>query len=429
MRLAMSGQQDPISVTTLLSDNAPRLTDWDQWFPYLAGLALLSLFTPLFLNTALALLLIGIMMCTNFWISYGVVQNRIEPYVDAIRCLAKVVGQAEELGGYLTRQAPETAALFPEARVTASKDVRKLKWGVPLVFAEAAYSGDLLEMAMGYLNAIFLVEARAYNRVVATVTRHREEILGLFTFVGEIDALLSVASFRDSLEQYCEPTFWPGAKPLRIREARHILVDDPVPNSIEIGNANPFVTGANMSGKTTFLKTIALNAVLAQSIYTCLAAEYAGGLYRIISSIDIRDDLKAHKSYYYAELERMHAIIESVSRGEPLLCTVDELLRGTNANERQAASRAILESLHAPNVVALISSHDTELVASLDGAYMGYHFDAEVSKSGLTFDYRLQTGHATTGNAIALMAQMGFPQALIDRAYAGLPRGEEDGTC
>jgi DNA mismatch repair ATPase MutS len=195
-----------------------------------------------------------------------------------------------------------------------------------------------------------------------------------------------------------------------------------VPNSITLApRRGVLITGSNMSGKSTCLRTIGVTAVMAQTLHTCLAVEYAAPVFNVRSSIGRSDDLVSGKSYYIAEVESLLALVEASAGPAPHLFLLDELFRGTNAVERIAAGRAVLlelvsdakrPSLH----VVLAATHDGELVNLLPGSYSAVHFGDAVGADGLAFDYQLRPGPATTRNAIALLRIHGASEDLIRRA-------------
>ena len=201
-----------------------------------------------------------------------------------------------------------------------------------------------------------------------------------------------------------------------MENAYHPLIEQPVKNSIS-AQKGVLLTGSNASGKSTFLKTVAVNAILAQTIHTCLADSYRGALYRIMSSMALRDDLEGGDSYYIVEIKSLKRILnQTAEEGQPVLCFVDEVLRGTNTVERIAASTQILKSLAGREVVCFAATHDIELTHLLEEYYDNYHFEEEIIEGDVHFNYQLKTGRATTRNAIRLLGVMGYEEKLIQEA-------------
>jgi DNA mismatch repair ATPase MutS len=177
-----------------------------------------------------------------------------------------------------------------------------------------------------------------------------------------------------------------------------------------------------MSGKSTFLRTVGVNAVLAQTIHTCLAGQYRAPVFHVRSYIGRADDLLAGKSYYIVEVEALLELVRASGDTAPHLFLLDELFRGTNAVERIAAGEAVLgELLQARKDasklhIVLAATHDGELVDLVSGTFEAYHFGDSVGPDGLMFDHRLQHGPATTRNAVALLRLHGAPETLLARA-------------
>ncbi len=175
-----------------------------------------------------------------------------------------------------------------------------------------------------------------------------------------------------------------------------------------------------MAGKSTFLRTLGLNALLAQSIYTCLADRYTAGYLYPATSINKMDDIGENKSLYYAEAERLRDIITPAYTLAPGLCLVDELLAGTNYGERLAASLAILNYLKGKNALTVVATHDLDLADRLQGTYLCYHFSDSIDKNNLQFDYTLKPGIAATSNAIKLLEYLGYPGEIVREAQENL---------
>ncbi len=172
-----------------------------------------------------------------------------------------------------------------------------------------------------------------------------------------------------------------------------------------------------MSGKTTFIRTVGVNVVLAQTIHTCLATAYQSPMLRVRSCIGRSDDLMAGKSYYLVEVEAVLAMVAASAHEAQHLFLFDELFRGTNTVERIAAGEAVLaELLRDRRHLVIAATHDGELVDLLKDTYAARHFGDELGTGGLEFTYRMMEGPATTRNAIALLRLHGAPEALVTRA-------------
>lgn len=196
----------------------------------------------------------------------------------------------------------------------------------------------------------------------------------------------------------------------------HPLIKEPVKNDMYT-NASVLITGSNASGKSTFLKTMAVNSILAQTIHTCLAKHYKSALFRIASSMSLRDDVQGGDSYYMVEIKAIKRILDLCKEeGAPVLCFVDEVLRGTNTVERIAASSQILLSLSGNNCMCFAATHDIELTHLLEEIYRNYHFTEEIQKDDISFTYKIIEGRAASRNAIRLLGIMGYDSSIIQKA-------------
>jgi len=279
-------------------------------------------------------------------------------------------------------------------------------------------SSGMRDLLYDYVNMAFLLELRAYRRILVRLPATRPLLREVFLSLGELDALRGVACWRGERNGWCRPELDDGAPGLEIEDGTHPLLDGAIPNSV-ILSRGALVTGANMSGKSTFLRLLGINAVLAQSIGTCTARRYRATRLRVLSSMRAADDVTRGKSHYLAEAERLHTLVRLVGSG-PTLCLIDELLSGTNAVERLAASAAILEHLAESGALVVAATHDLELAEQLVGVFDAYSFADDFAGCDLRFDHRIRAGLATRRNAIQLLEHLGYPQELVDRARGRL---------
>ena len=266
-----------------------------------------------------------------------------------------------------------------------------------------------------YMRIAFLLDMIALGQLMSFLRKQHEALARLYALVGELDALLSLASLRASLPFFCEAE-WTEARQVQAEELAHPMVASPVRNSMD-WQQNVLITGSNASGKSTFLKAMALNAIFAQTIGICFAKRFSMPRCGVMSSMALRDHLLGGESYFIIEIKSLRRILFAVEEAQnrPILCFVDEILRGTNTEERIAASAALLCYLESQNVLCMAATHDVELTRLLQG-YAQYHFREEMTEEGMTFPYRLLKGPCTTRNAIRLLAQMDFPAQVVAAA-------------
>jgi DNA mismatch repair ATPase MutS len=278
---------------------------------------------------------------------------------------------------------------------------------------------DLTGAIYEYFNMFLLLDATGVFFGLRDLNTHRDALMRVAGAVGEIDTAMSVAAWRESTRDWTRPRFHPKGS-LSLTDLRHPLIDEAVPNSIVLEQGSGVVvTGSNMSGKSTFLRTVGVNAILAQRLNTCLAREYSGPVIEVRSCIGGSDDLLSGKSYYLVEVESLLDLVRACGSDRPHLFLLDELFRGTNAVERVAAGHAILqELLQSGQHIVIAATHDADLVDLSRESYAPYHFGDSIGPDGLVFEHRLKPGPATTRTAIALLRQSGAPERLLERATA-----------
>jgi len=279
------------------------------------------------------------------------------------------------------------------------------------------------------LNYFFLFNLIVYEIVKNKLGKYHQEIFEVHEYLGRLDSAIAIASYRKSLDTYAVPQidFSAAAKYVRGTDLVHPLIKDAVPNDFDTV-ASVLLTGSNASGKSTFLRTVALNAILAQSICTVLASRYESSVFRIYSSMAITDDLFAGDSYFVAEIKSLRRMANADTSKQSLLCVIDEVLRGTNTIERIAASSELLEHLATEKRLCLAATHDMELCTMLDSRYRMFHFEETVTDEGeILFDYAIKEGPARTRNAIKLMESLGFDGGMIRRANEKANRFIADG--
>jgi hypothetical protein len=243
---------------------------------------------------------------------------------------------------------------------------------------------------------------------------NHKNVLHWFTTLGEFEAISSLANLSFNHPGWCFPVlkehfFIEG------REVGHplIQVDKCVTNPLKIEHTGQLmlVTGSNMAGKSTYLRSIGVNTVLAMAGAPVYAAYFCISPVQLISSMRIADNLVENTSTFYAELKKLKAIIDKVNSNEKIFILLDEILRGTNSLDRHTGSAALIRQLIKYNAACVIATHDVELAKLKDDypeSILNYHFDVQVSNDELYFDYRLKEGICTSLNASILMKKIGI---------------------
>ncbi|MBD8025155.1 hypothetical protein H9636_00660 [Ureibacillus sp. Re31] len=266
-----------------------------------------------------------------------------------------------------------------------------------------------------YVRIIFLLDFISYYYMIRMLQSHKAQYKTLWQTIGELDSGIAVAYYRHSLDDYCKPTFIEEEE-IIFHEMYHPLIKDPVKNSSHL-NKLTLITGSNASGKSTYMKAVAINAILAQTINTVLANQWSMKPSFVISSMAVQDNVIEGDSYFKAEIKSLKRITKLIDSKIPCLSFIDEILRGTNTIERIAASASIMEWLSTKNGMNLIASHDIELTNIAHSIYDNYHFREIVKENGIFFDYKIHPGPSSTKNAIKLLEVMDFPLLVTERAH------------
>ncbi|NOY09469.1 MAG: DNA mismatch repair protein MutS [Spirochaetes bacterium] len=284
---------------------------------------------------------------------------------------------------------------------------------------EANLQGDMAALFWGALELVkilFLLEPLLLFGVLKRLDTKRKEIEDIFVFAGEIDSLISIASLRKGLYKYCIPVVNTEPKTIAAEDMYHPLINDCVANSIHIDKKSILLTGSNMSGKTSFIKTIGINVITGLTLNTCFAGHFAMPKMRVFSAIRISDDLMNDKSYYFEEVLTIKEMIDKSVDGKPNLFLLDEIFKGTNTVERISAGKAVLSSLARLDNIVFVSTHDIELADLLKKEYELYHFSEKVDNKGIDFDYKLKNGKLKNRNAIRILEINGYPENIIKEA-------------
>lgn len=272
-------------------------------------------------------------------------------------------------------------------------------------------------LVLELLKMLLLLDVLVYARCRAAVQQQAPAIRTVFEAVGYVDCALAVASFRQRYAT-CVPQFGPAAAGIQLQAGYHPLVPGCVPNDLTLADSGVLLTGSNMAGKTTFMRTLGVNALLAQTIAVCPATAYRAPFCRVLTSLSLADSLPTGKSYYLVEAETMRQLLLACddTPGSYLLL-LDELFKGTNTQERIAANKAVLAYLQ-PRSWVVAATHDGELGALLQSCFVEYHFCETVTADDWYFDYRLKAGPLTTRNAIRLLARLHYPVQVVAAAQA-----------
>ncbi|WP_184549910.1 MutS-related protein [Mucilaginibacter sp. FT3.2] len=267
---------------------------------------------------------------------------------------------------------------------------------------------------------LFLLEPHIYTNSIKHIGKYRGDIERVYNFVGEIDLAIAIQSVREGLPFYNKPEFIDHNAKMEITDLYHPLVDRCVTNSLYTrADKGALITGSNMAGKTTFIKGIAVNTLLAQTLFTSCAKAYKAPFLKIKTSIKITDSIEEQQSFFQAQASAILNIVDSSSSEEDVksLVIIDEIFRGTNTIERIAAAKSVLSYITANDNFVFVSTHDLELAELLDEDFAIYSFEDSKSGKTLVFDYKLKEGLLKSKNGIAILASMGYPESVIEDAH------------
>lgn len=274
------------------------------------------------------------------------------------------------------------------------------------------------------LNGFFFWELRQIIRIEIWKEQYATDLPRWLTAIGQIDALNSLATFAYNHPDYTYPTLFDKSdlhaeKPfLRAEALGHPLMnrEQCVRNGIDI-EKRPFfiiITGANMAGKSTYLRTVGVNYLLACIGTPVCASQMELYPARLITSLRTSDSLNDNESYFFAELKRLKLIIDKLQAGEELFIILDEILKGTNSMDKQKGSFALIKQFMTLKANGIIATHDL-LLGTLIELYpediRNFCFEADIKDNELTFSYRLRPGIAQNMNACFLMKKMGIAVA------------------
>ena len=245
---------------------------------------------------------------------------------------------------------------------------------------------------------------------------HGSSVRGWLQAIGEMEALTAFAVFAYENPEATFPEFISGTAPcFDAEEFAHPLLPRArvIRNSLRLDRALQLVviSGPNMAGKSTFIRSVGVNAVLAQAGAPARARRLRMSRLNVAASICILDSLQGGLSRFYAEILRLKDI-DALSRGEvPVLFLLDELLSGTNSHDRRIGTESMVRSLVARNAIGLVTTHDLALAAiatQLEGRAANYHFEDRYENGKLYFEYKLTPGIVQTSNALELMRSIGL---------------------
>lgn len=409
--IARLNQKDAYFIAALFQEKYMPRPKWFWLIQILSAASILTVAGALFFPQLVVLLII--LLPVNMGIHYWNKNNlyRYGSSLPQLALLVKVAGKLIQNAGF--------EEIYPNVRKSI-KALNQLGFSMSVFRIEAKLQseiGQLVDYLIELIKALFLIEPVLLFATLKKLDSRRDDIINVFHLIAETDAALSVMHLRESIPCYCEPEFTPDQKQMNISEVYHPLIFNGVANSVHLNQKSALLTGSNMSGKTTFIRTIGISAILGQTIFTCFAKHFSMPFTHVHSAIRISDDLLGDKSYYFEEVTTVKTLLEQ-SRSEVFnLFLLDELFKGTNSAERIAVGKAVLEYLAQGTNLVLVSTHDIALADLLADRFDLYHFTEVIDNNDIHFDYRIKPGKMTATNAIRILELNKYPGTVVDEAY------------
>jgi hypothetical protein len=304
-----------------------------------------------------------------------------------------------------------TSALMLRIGGSASNAGKKVKQLADLVYAFDARGNSLMSIVV---NSFVLYDLQYVYRLERWREENAGQLLTWLDATAETEVISSFGTFAFNNERFIYPSIQSTFE-IAGEQVGHPLIPatESITNDFKIGDGENImiVTGANMAGKSTFLRTIGINLILALNGAPVCAAAFKCPIINLRTGMRTADSLKDHQSYFYAELDRLKGIMDELRQNIPLLILLDEILKGTNSTDKQAGSIALVKQLLPHPCLAIIATHDLalgELENEFPTRVKNFHFEANIENDQLFFDYKLKRGIAQKMNATFLMKKMGI---------------------
>ncbi len=278
------------------------------------------------------------------------------------------------------------------------------------------YSYSLIMIVGFVLNLFFLWALKQSIAIENWKQNNQHNLEEGFDIIAEFEALLSLAGLHINYAEWCFPEIDERADyTLNANGLAHPLInkDFRVANDYHLNNSRSIdiITGSNMAGKSTFLRTIGINTVLALAGAPACALSMQVSVMQVVSYMRIKDSLNESTSTFKAEIDRLKMLLTVVGGNEKVFLLIDEMLRGTNSVDKYRGSKAVIEQLIFKKGVGMVATHDLQ-IAELEKKYPAYirnfYFDIKVKDGDMLFDYKIKNGECKTFNASLLLQQIGI---------------------
>lgn len=333
--------------------------------------------------------------------AFGLKSKILHRYIDMLHLMEKQTFQSAYL-----KQLKEK--LYhneqPASQITSS---------LQKILNELDYSQNIM---VGFvLDSLLLWDLRCVYRLQKWHSVYGKRLEEWLEVIAEFDSLISLANLNYNHSEWCIPEVESGKFILKAENLGHPLIarEKRVDNPFHLGDEQQIVivTGANMAGKSTFLRTVGVNLILAALGCRVCATTFRFSPVRLFTNMRTSDNLMKDESYFYAELLRLQQILDLLHRGENLFVIIDEMLKGTNSADKLNGSVELLKQLIRLSTHCMVATHDlklTELADQYPKVVKNQCFEVNLSGDELSFDYQLRDGVTGTMNATFLMKKMGI---------------------
>lgn len=353
---------------------------------------------------------LAILLVLTQWSITGFYNKRISVFHDFISRKKEVLEHYSRLLQVINKEKYESTLLTSIQSTTreASTNVTALASLVRALDARLNFMTSLV------VNAVLLYDLQCVYRLEKWKAKNAHQLDAWLDAISTVEKLNSFATYAYTNDDYCYAKI-ESIISIQSDHLAHPLLkkEERVPNSVTLGNPQSVfvVTGANMAGKSTFLRTLGVNLILALNGAPVCAQSFSCPVIRLRTGMRATDSLKDHQSYFYAELNRLKTIVDDLKSGQPLFILLDEILKGTNSTDKLNGSMAMVKQLLHYPCLAVIATHDLalgSLAREFPNRVKNVHFEPTIEADQLSFDYLLKPGVAEKMNATFLMKKMGI---------------------
>ena len=355
----------------------------------------------------------GILICLTFMILNAILSFKLKKSYDqdlkSVFYTANVIKQSQALS-----KIESTPAISVD--FTHFKASRRFSGLLARVESQ-----DMASSIIMFIKLVFMIDYFLFHLIQRSYFKYQEEVMACYDYISILDNHYSIAMYQHTLTHYCYPKINHNINGLQMKSIIHPLLDEEnaIANTIDISN-HILLTGSNASGKSTFMKAVALNLILAQSIQTATAHSFIYQPGYVMTSMANADDVLSGDSYFMSELKSIRRLFNTYQCNK-IYCFIDEIFKGTNTTERIAASESVLSYLDNQKAYQVIAAtHDVELSILLENTYNNYHFNESIQENSIFFDYKIKPGKANTRNAIELLRITQFPIDIYQRAQQNI---------